>query len=870
MSERWPLVGRDDELAFVGKALGGIHRRGSGVVLAGAPGVGKTRLARDALAAAARQGATVRWVVATHSARAVPLGALSRYLGDTTGEPGRMLSRASRTLASGPGGSRVVIGVDDAHLLDATSALVVHQIVLDAMAPVVITVRTGEPAPDAVTALWKDGYLDRLEMQSLSEAETAGLLEVVLGGAVDRASAQRLWSLTAGTTLFLRHLVDAERTAGRLRRELGIWRWSGDPGVSAALADLVEAQMGDLDPQLGEVVDLLAVGEPLDMAVMDELTSSQSVERAEVRALVTVDAPDLQARLAHPLYGEVRRARIGTVQARRLRGRVATALAGREGRDAQMVLRRAVLASESDLPPDVQLLTAGAQIALALGDADLCERLAHACGESEGGFEARLLWARALSSSGRGTEAATELTALRRRAATDDQRLRVSIPQVVNLFWDLGRVGEAQRAVDEALAAIADPDARRALVSLSADMDFCLGRPAVAVRQAERALDCTRPSSSVVLQSCYALIGALGLLGKTDCVGSIAERGYAAAASTHCTAISKVSLRLQHVNALVDAGYLCEAMNLAELALAESSNAPAPTRLKAIFVSGRVALRCGDLHAAVRALREARAGLGGHGALGMAYACRLTLAQALVASGDTEAAVEVLAEAEDLRHPAYTFLDPELCRVRGWVLAARGQSTEAIMSAYSAANRAVALGEPSFEVLALLTAVRLGDRGCGDRLDCLARSVDGPRAPAAAEYARASAAGDGRSLDHVAATFERIGDKLVAIDAAAHAAEAHGRRGCRGSALASAAHARRLAVECGGARTPALAVVDCPLPLTGRQREIATLVAQGLTNQQIAERLVMSVRTVEGHVYRAGHKLGLSTRDELARAVLGV
>jgi non-specific serine/threonine protein kinase len=52
--------------------------------------------------------------------------------------------------------------------------------------------------------------------------------------------------------------------------------------------------------------------------------------------------------------------------------------------------------------------------------------------------------------------------------------------------------------------------------------------------------------------------------------------------------------------------------------------------------------------------------------------------------------------------------------------------------------------------------------------------------------------------------------------------------------------------------------------LTGREHEIALLVADGMTNQQIAERLVVSPRTIEGHIGRVLGKLGLSRRTELA------
>ena len=52
--------------------------------------------------------------------------------------------------------------------------------------------------------------------------------------------------------------------------------------------------------------------------------------------------------------------------------------------------------------------------------------------------------------------------------------------------------------------------------------------------------------------------------------------------------------------------------------------------------------------------------------------------------------------------------------------------------------------------------------------------------------------------------------------------------------------------------------------LTSREREVAAMVADGLTNRQIAERLVVSHRTVEGHVGRILTKLGLRRRTELA------
>jgi DNA-binding CsgD family transcriptional regulator len=60
-----------------------------------------------------------------------------------------------------------------------------------------------------------------------------------------------------------------------------------------------------------------------------------------------------------------------------------------------------------------------------------------------------------------------------------------------------------------------------------------------------------------------------------------------------------------------------------------------------------------------------------------------------------------------------------------------------------------------------------------------------------------------------------------------------------------------------------------PLPLTDREREIANLVGQGLSNGEIADSLTLSVRTIEGHIYRACARVEVATRAELARLVTG-
>ena len=216
------------------------------------------------------------------------------------------------------------------------------------------------------------------------------------------------------------------------------------------------------------------------------------------------------------------------------------------------------------------------------------------------------------------------------------------------------------------------------------------------------------------------------------------------------------------------------------------------------------------------------------------------------------------------RHPLFVYLEPDVLLAGAWVAAAEGGVSEAVALARQAAEVAASQHQPAVEVVALHTAVCFGDRTVADRLAQLATQVDGPRARAAAAHAAALAADDGAALHAASVQLEQIGALLLAADAAAQAAAVHTRQDRRGSAQTAATRAHHLAQACEGARTPALAALAAPLPLTDREREIVTLAAGGLSNREIAQRLVVSVRTVENHLYRASTKLGTTDRAELA------
>jgi DNA-binding NarL/FixJ family response regulator len=178
------------------------------------------------------------------------------------------------------------------------------------------------------------------------------------------------------------------------------------------------------------------------------------------------------------------------------------------------------------------------------------------------------------------------------------------------------------------------------------------------------------------------------------------------------------------------------------------------------------------------------------------------------------------------------------------------------------------MGVNDYLAIFLHDAARLGAPAkVAGRLRTLGGLTDGPVVGLYAEHAAALAAQDGAALDKVATSFEAIGTLLLAAEAAAEAAAAHRAAGRQHAARASAVRSKLLADQGEGARTPALRLVEQPPGLTRREREVAGLAAAGLSNRAIAQRLVVSVRTVDNHLQHAFDKLGIRSRQELSRFI---
>lgn len=865
------LTGRDEELTTLRRALSGVGNY-SGVVIAGAAGVGKTRLARELVSQAAAAGTKTNWIVGTASARPIPLGAFTASLGERLPggvDPAPTVRRVINALVAQQRQGRMLIGVDDAHLLDGFSAHVVHQLAQTREARLVVTVRTGGREPDAVKALWKDGLLARLDLEPLSPESAMAMVESVLDGPVDARSAQRFWRLTGGNALFLQQLLTDQVAAGRMRQVAGVWIWDGDVAVSRSMSDLVGNQLDRLPPELALVVDTLSQCEPLDIDVLTNLVDRADLEKAEEMRLVTVErtGATLAVRLAHPLFGELRRAAVGELYLSKVRGALAQQLAGQTDADPQATVRRALLTLESNLAPDPELYLEAARHTMTLLDLDLAERLATAASAAGSGDAVKILAVnRFLAGEGGRAE---EL--LRDLASGDDpESHRWACLRAANLVWMLGRPAEAEETLATLAAGPETDDQRAVRFAVEACVDAVFARCEAAEQKARAALASEAISDLDAMLASVALLMACGALGHADDIAAVGRAALDRAASSYEASHMRFWFGGVYARACRLTGRIEQSRAAAARLSALANDMPGLAYANLVFLTGVAELMRGELSVAVRMLHEALAGVENHGVTtNLRPACSFALAEAHAKLGEPDAASAMLAQARQVVKPDALFLQTGLALATGWVQAANGSLAEAIRTVLDEAEVARNRNQPTHELACLQAAVQWGVQdglsGIAGRAKELAGALSLPLADAVAAHAASLLAGDGQGLLAASDAYLAIGDRATAADAAAQAAVAFTAAQSRNRGLFAGNLAQQLISECGGLSTPATRTPVSPQPLTGRQREVAELVAAELSNKDIADRLVCSVRTVEGHILRACQRVGATSRSDLAR-----
>jgi DNA-binding CsgD family transcriptional regulator len=876
----WTFVGRADELRRLTEATNGAT--GRGLMIGGLPGIGKSRLLRaatDALDPARHALITVTGSAATAE---LPLASLAPALPAEQPSPAGLsaglLRWAIDAVQRVGAGRPVVLAIDDAHLLDPLSAAVVHHAARVRLATVLGTLRTGAAVPDPVRALWIDDLVDRIDLGPLTRAETADLLHEALGGPVEPASVDRLWHLATGNALFLRELVRAARPAN-LVEAYGVWRWTGRFDLTSTLADVVDNRIGHLAPEVRDVLELVAFGEPLGLSMLVKATDGAAAELAEERGLIRVSRDDRRTtvRLAHPLYGEVVRRRCPLTRVRRLQADLAQLIEATGARRHDDLLRVAVWRMDSDTARDPRQLLRASRQAFVRHDTPLAIRLGRAALGAGGGYEVAEGLVTMLFLTGRHDEALSVLAGAAAPAGENDRyRARSLCLRAVLGYW-----GRADETAPETLAAAVDgfagPLERGWLRAVESLMRLHHGEPGQARRLAAAVLDGPagkRGPGAIARTTIAHLLAAGG--SPTRAVATLSTVDTEPPRWRTETPYLRLVADLARGTAMILAADLTGVADL--VAAGDGGDRPGPpdrgpggpgagdfpvrSGYHSVLAAQAARLR-GDLAAAGRLAAQACATMSSrHIFAGLAHAERAHVA---ALTGDAELARTALAEADAAHAPTMAVLYPWFEHARAWAAVAGGDHAEGLAILGRLAGRTRADDFHGHELLAHLDLVRLG--GAADvtrRVRWLAAYSDNPLADTIAWYAEAQARRDGAALLTSVMEFQDLGMNLYAAEAAAAAVGLL--REVRSSAAAGAAEElAKLVARCPDARTPPLRVKQPSL--TRRERQIAGFAAAGVASKEIAERLFLSSRTVDNHLMRVYAKLGVSGRTELASAL---
>ncbi|MCU1496791.1 MAG: hypothetical protein JWM47_744 [Acidimicrobiales bacterium] len=864
----WPLVGREFEVDLVSGALA--DPGGGLAVIYGPAGVGKTRVAEASLHILEQQRRPTARAIASHSAATLPLGALAPILPaahPSDPSPAAIFEHARREVVRRGAGEHLTVFVDDAHLLDTASAVLLTHL-LDAQAVrVVATIRDGEPLPDAVAGWWRRGNAVRLDLGDLDRGATAEILAGALGGDVVTETVHNLHAASHGNPLLLRALVHQALEDGQLGDATGTWRLTGDIEPSRRIVDVMATRLAALDPAVRGLLEQLVVCAPLGV---DELAGEVAVEELEALERsgllrVVVDGRRHQLVLGHPLYGEALRADLPVLRRRAIlldtAGRV-EALSARRREDARRV---ATWQLDAGTTPDRELLLNAARHARYAYDYAQVERLSSILWSLEHTAEVAVLLGEAHCQLGHFEEAEAILSAPLSADSPGALLMQRGALRGQNLQWGLGDTDAALAVVKDDQVTMGAEHADDLAIREAGVWHFA-SRPQKALDILDRVAPDT-PRSRVLI----AIVSgqALARVGRTAEAIEASVSAYAEhLALAEPLAMSHPGIHIiNQAYALMEAGRFSEGDELGRLGydVAHADNIPFGLTWFSLAL-GKSCTQQGRLDEARQWLQGAASTAGLHGLHGPERTSLCGLAAVEAVLGNAVAARAALDRAGALAE--FEFLRFDEPTGWAWTAWAEGEPERARRILLSGAAAAAEWDNIGAAAMHWHDAARLGAGNVGPHLVGLAERADSLVVAARAAHVLALEADDGDALGAASTAFEDLGMVLLATEAACAAADAYRRRGLQRPGANLARRAQALAQRHPGAHTPGLQLLPSALPLSAREREVAALAGRGLTSQEIAERLFLSVRTVNNHLGNVYAKLGINGRDELADALV--
>ena len=852
----WPAVVEPSGVAAVVERVH--ERRGRAWVVEGAPGVGSSTFARAVCDALHARGYEVLSAPAMRELAEVPLGAMMPLLASERGDDDTAAARLQRLLGRlAHRDAHTVLFVDGAGWLDELSAAAVSQIVRAYGARCILTARRGQALLAPLAQLEDDGLLGRIGVEPLDQAATATLAESALGEPIAPESLIGLVERCGGHPLFLRMLLEASMRDGYLH-DASTGAVLGTPAPPARIVELVLAWAEEVPADARETLHLLAVAGSLPRTGL----SAVAVDRLRAAALVTVTAAT--AVLAFPLVGEIIVEHLAPDERDATRLRAAEILADSSD-DADHWARIAILA-HSSRPPATGEVARAAHWATLLGHhaagvelAERADEIARRRGEPPP-LEALVLRGESLWLLGRRAEADAVFDAAL-SAQTDDAGISLAASRA-SAHWAI-RHHDLERGIrieTEALSAISDPSARDFLLASTATWRILMGTeyPEAPVAGRLAGLEFTEPVIDPIFVGTLA-----GILA-----GDV-PRARAAIAEGRPTVMAMQPLMrnaaelMDFGEAILDAmdGHLDDARRtIAARATVRVGEAAGTWS----FGGALLEFHGGSMDAAARHAESAVDQLAWRDLLalrGTAIALRASVAAWL---GDAATASALLREL-DAASRRIVLADLQAAQAESWIAYRAGSETPAA-SIERAVSAAAGTGHDGWLAFAAHGAIRMG---VPDRVLGVLHAAD-PRPHAASfhlivAHGEALARRDAPGLVRAAEALESAGLHGAAHDAARQVIEISRPR-------ASNDVTRRARVLLGRVTErlsppPRSARSRGGEALSAREWSIASAAAARERNREIADRLGLSLRTVENHLASVYRKLGVRGRDELRAAL---
>lgn len=869
----WPLVGRDPQLDRAVSVLASGQSRA--VFLYGPSGIGKSRIQ----AAAGERLEQAGWLVLTASGNpalaAVPFATIAPALArgvenpalPSATDPLTLFTTTTATIAELAAGRRVLLAVDDLSSADSVSVALIAQLVAAGAVSLMATLPEGEPVPDGILPIAAAGDATRIDVPPLILDEATELLGAVLGAPIAHRDAVELHRVSHGNPLFLRELVLGAAEQGALSRAEGHWQLAGDPTGTPALRDLIRSRLRNLDAEERDAVERLALCEPLGVDEFARPGAAQALAELESRGMIKVDESGhgIAITLAHPHYAAAVRETMPRIRAISLLAEQADVVAAGPMTVVDE-LRVAIWRLDAGRPSDPELLIRSADLAQRAHDHRTAERLAAAAiAAGASSAEAHMLHARLLWSLGRGRDAlaALDRAELATRAEEHPEARLAGIAMMRAEVYGGDPLGSERgiRLLEEIEQAL--PEQRQMFMLSKATLVLHLERAIDSLEIVEGAA--AEMGDSPFERAVIGMSRAMPLSQLQRSAEAIdAAAGAVAYAETEGALIPKRRAQLALAHALVEG----DRFPAARAVVVESMHAAIRdddelTARVDEFLMGRIFWAMGRLDTAARWFRDTVSGAELHGPASLRSPALGFLSIIACEQGDLESARALRARMND----GYDEQDTLTAMSEAWIARLEGDTETAARLMVQRAEAVLPRGAYFVSAAFFHHLARLGSRShakhAAERLEALVELTGAPEIGLRARHARAEASADAAALRTVGAEWEALGALLFAAEAFASAGQAARADGNGREASADLQRAAALAASCEGARTPLLSFTDGSEPLTPREREIASLAAQGLSSNEIAQRLFLSPRTVNNHLQSTYTKLGIRGRHEL-------